>query len=75
MAVAIVSRMFDPRVRDGACAALGPGAVAVVRSLPERAAQRRRALPFRRTDLSYLTGFLEPDTTLCCGPGAETERS
>src|SRR4029079_11378295 len=71
--------MFDPSVfaarRDAYMQALGPDAVAVVRSLPERLRNGDSFHPFRQiSDLLYLTGFAEPDTTLILPPGAETER-
>ena len=71
--------MFDPAVfaarRAEYMAAIGPSAVAVVRSLPERLRNGDAFHPFRQTsDLIYLTGFVEPDTTLVLRPGAETER-
>lgn len=71
--------MFDPAIyaarRDAYMQALGPGAVAVVRSLPERLRNGDAHHRFRQhSDLVYLTGFLEPETTLVLRPGAETER-
>jgi Xaa-Pro aminopeptidase len=71
--------MFDPAIfkarRDAYMQALGPKAVAVVRSLPERLRNGDVYHPFRQhSDLVYLTGFLEPDTTLVLRPGAEAER-
>ncbi|CAN5920448.1 Xaa-Pro aminopeptidase [soil metagenome] len=71
--------MFDPAVfaarRDAYMQALGPGGVAVVRSLPERLRNGDAFHPFRQhSDLFYLTGFVEPDATLILRPGAETER-
>jgi Xaa-Pro aminopeptidase len=71
--------MFDPAVfaaRRGAYMhALGPDAVAVVRSLPERLRNGDSYFPFRQiSDLYYLTGFVEPDTTLILRPGAETDQ-
>src|SRR5262245_13032176 len=71
--------MFDPAVfaarRDAYMQALGPSAVAVVRSLPERLRNGDAYHAFRQhSDLVYLTGFLEPDTTLVLRPGAEAER-
>jgi len=71
--------MFDPAVfaarRDAYMQAIGPSAVAVVRSLPERLRNGDAFHPFRQhSDLVYLTGFVEPDTTLILRPGAETER-
>jgi len=55
--------------------ALGPDAVAVVRSLPERLRNGDAYYPFRQiSDLYYLTGFTEPDATLILRPGAETNR-
>jgi Xaa-Pro aminopeptidase len=71
--------MFDPAVfaarRDAYMKAIGPDAVAVVRSLPERLRNGDAYHPFRQlSDLHYLTGFVEPDTTLILRPGADTER-
>ncbi len=71
--------MFDPAVfaarRDAFMQAIGPGGVAVVRSLPERLRNGDAYHPFRQhSDVIYLTGFVEPDTTLVLRPGAETER-
>ena len=71
--------MFDPAVfaarRDAYLRALGPKAVAVVRSLPERLRNGDAFHAFRQhSDLIYLTGFEEPDATLVLRPGAETER-
>jgi Xaa-Pro aminopeptidase len=71
--------MFDPAIfaarRDAYMQALGPSAVAVVRSLPERLRNGDAYHRFRQhSDLVYLTGFLEPDTTLVLRPGADKER-
>jgi Xaa-Pro aminopeptidase len=71
--------MFDPAVfaarRDALMTALGPSAVAIVRSLPERLRNGDAFHAFRQhSDVLYLTGFVEPDTTLIIRPGAETER-
>jgi Xaa-Pro aminopeptidase len=71
--------MFDPAVfaarRDAYMQALGPGAVAVLRSLPERLRNGDAHHVFRQhSDLIYLTGFLEPDTTLVLRPGAAADR-
>src|SRR5690349_10312133 len=71
--------MFDPAVfaarRDAYMRALGPNAVAVVRSLPERLRNGDSYHPFRQiSDLYYLTGFGEPDATLILRPGAEQQR-
>ncbi len=71
--------MFDPAVfaarRDAYMLAIGPSAVAIVRSLPERLRNGDALYAFRQhSDLIYLTGFVEPDTTLVLRPGAETER-
>jgi len=71
--------MFDPAVfaarREAFMQAIGPGAVAVVRSLPERLRNGDAYYPFRQqSDVFYLTGFVEPETTLVLRPGAETER-
>jgi len=55
--------------------AIGPNAVAVVRSLPERLRNGDAYHPFRQiSDLVYLTGFVEPETTLVLRPGHESER-
>ena len=61
--------MFDPATfaarRDAYMQALGPSAVAVVHSMPERLRNGDAYHRFRQhSDLVYLTGFLEPDTTL-----------
>ncbi|MEO8846336.1 MAG: aminopeptidase P N-terminal domain-containing protein [Kofleriaceae bacterium] len=71
--------MFDPAVfaarRDDYMAAIGPDAIAIVRSLPERLRNGDAFHRFRQSsDVVYLTGFIEPDTTLVLRPGAETER-
>ncbi|MEO6777377.1 MAG: aminopeptidase P N-terminal domain-containing protein [Kofleriaceae bacterium] len=71
--------MFDPAVfaarRAALMAAIGPDAIAIVRSLPERLRNGDAYHPFRQaSDVVYLTGFVEPDTTLVIRPGAETER-
>jgi hypothetical protein len=71
--------MFDPAVfaarRDAYMQAIGPSGVAVVRSLPERLRNGDSYHPFRQiSDLVYLTGFVEPETTLILRPGAESER-
>src|SRR4029078_11115028 len=71
--------MFDPAIfaarRDAYMKSLGPVAVAVVRSLPERLRNGDSYHRFRQhSDLVYLTGFLEPDTTLILRPGAEGGR-
>ncbi|MBA3821073.1 MAG: aminopeptidase P N-terminal domain-containing protein, partial [Deltaproteobacteria bacterium] len=71
--------MFDPAVfaarRDAYMAAIGPQAVALVRSLPERLRNGDAFHPFRQhSDLYYLTGFVEPEATLVLRPGADTDR-
>lgn len=71
--------MFDPAVfaarRDAYMKAIGPTSVAVVRSLPERLRNGDAFFKFRQlSDVQYLTGFGEPDTTLILRPGAETDR-
>ncbi len=71
--------MFDPAVfaarREAFMQKLGPDAVAVVRSQPERLRNGDAFFPFRQnSDIVYLTGFVEPDTTLILRPGAETEK-
>jgi Xaa-Pro aminopeptidase len=71
--------MFDPAVfaarRDAFMQAIGPDAVAVVRSLPERLRNGDAFHPVRQlSDLYYLTGFAEPDATLVLRPGADRER-
>jgi Xaa-Pro aminopeptidase len=55
--------------------ALGPNAVAIVHSLPERTRTGDSHYPFRQhSDVVYLTGFAEPETTVIMRPGAESER-
>jgi Xaa-Pro aminopeptidase len=55
--------------------AIGPNAVAVVRSLPERLRNGDSHYHFRQhSDLLYLTGFAEPEATLVLRPGADSER-
>src|SRR3954462_15942714 len=71
--------MFDPAVfaarRDAYMQAIGPGGVAVVRSLPERLRNGDAFHPFRQhSDLVYVPGFVEPDTTLILRPGADKDR-
>jgi len=71
--------MFDPAVfaarRAALMTAIGPDAVAIVRSLPERLRNGDAFHPFRQaSDVVYLTGFVEPETTLVVRPGAETDR-
>lgn len=71
--------MFDPAVfaarREAFMATLGPRAVAIVRSLPERLRNGDAHHAFRQhSDVFYLTGFVEPETTLVLRPGAESER-
>ena len=71
--------MFDPAVfrarRETLMRALGPEAVAVVSSLPERLRNGDAFHGFRQhSDVYYLTGFTEPGATVVIRPGAETER-
>jgi Xaa-Pro aminopeptidase len=71
--------MFDPSVfaarRDAFMRAIGTKAVAIVRSQPERLRNGDAFHPFRQhSDVVYLTGFVEPDTTVILRPGADTER-
>ncbi len=71
--------MFDPGVfaarREAFMKQLGPYAVAVVRSQPERLRNGDAFHPFRQSsDVVYLTGFIEPDCTIIIRPGAETEK-
>ena len=71
--------VFDAAVyarrRDALMKAIGPNAVLMVKSLPERLRNGDALVPFRQhSDVFYLTGFVEPDTTLVLRPGAETER-
>jgi Xaa-Pro aminopeptidase len=55
--------------------ALGPDAVALVYSLPERIRNGDAHYSFRQhSDVLYLTGFAEPDATVILRPGAETEK-
>lgn len=70
---------FDPSVfaarREAYMSAIGPNAVAVVRSLPERLRNGTSFHPFRQhSDVVYLTGFTEPETTLVLRPGADKDR-
>jgi Xaa-Pro aminopeptidase len=71
--------MLDPAVfaarRAAYMQSIGPSAVAVLRSLPERVRNGDAHHRFRQhSDVIYLTGFLEPETTLVLRPGAETDR-
>ena len=71
--------MFDPAMyaarRDDLMRAIGPTGVAIVRSLPQRLRNGDAYHRFRQSsDVVYLTGFVEPETTLIMRPGAETER-
>jgi len=71
--------MFDPAVfaarRAAYMEAIGPQAVAIVRSQPERLRNGDAYHPFRQnSDVLYLTGFTEPECTLVLRPGAETEK-
>jgi Xaa-Pro aminopeptidase len=71
--------MLDPAVfaarRAALCEALGPGATVIVRSLPERLRNGDAHHRFRQhSDVVYLTGFTEPETTVVIRPGAEAER-
>ena len=55
--------------------AIGPNAVAVVRSLPERVRNGDSHYGFRQhSDVLYLTGFVEPDATVILRPGAAQDR-
>jgi Xaa-Pro aminopeptidase len=67
--------MLDPSVfaarREAYMRALGPDAVAVVCSLPERLRNGDSHYRFRQhSDLYYLTGFTEPEAVLVLRPGA-----
>jgi Xaa-Pro aminopeptidase len=71
--------MFDPAVfaarRAELMKAIGPNAVAIVKSLPERLRNGDALHPFRQhSDVVYLTGFVEPETTLVLRPGADEDR-
>lgn len=71
--------MIDPAVfaarRAAYMAALGPRAIAVVASQPERTRNGDTRYGFRQhSDVYYLTGFAEPDCVVVLRPGAETER-
>jgi Xaa-Pro aminopeptidase len=71
--------MLDPAIfaarRAAYMEAIGPHAVAVVSSLPERLRNGDAYHRFRQhSDLFYLTGFAEPETTLILRPGAPTDR-
>jgi Xaa-Pro aminopeptidase len=55
--------------------AIGPESVALVRSPPEVLRNGDALFPFRQSsDLHYLTGFVEPETTLVLRPGASDHR-
>ncbi len=55
--------------------AIGPDAVAVFRSPPEALRNGDAHYPFRQlSDLVYLNGFEEPETTLVLRPGAPTDK-
>ena len=71
--------MFDPAVyrarREAFMQALGPDAIAVIASLPERLRNGDAYHAFRQnSDIVYLTGFAEPGTTLVIRPGAEADQ-
>jgi Xaa-Pro aminopeptidase len=71
--------MFDPSVfaarRAAYMQALGPGAVALIASPPERVRNGDSHYRFRQSsDLYYLTGFVEPETVLVLRPGADEEK-
>ncbi len=71
--------MFDPAVfaarRAALMTAIGPDAVAVVASLPERLRNGDAFHAFRQhSDVYYLTGFTEPSAVLVLRPGADAER-
>ena len=71
--------MFDSAVyaarRDAVMRMIGPNAVVVVASQPERLRNGDAYHLFRQaSDVYYLTGFSEPETTLVLRPGAETDR-
>lgn len=78
--VALPKPSIEPRNvyaerRAAYMAALGPDAVAIVRSLPERTRNGDSHYNFRQhSDVLYLTGFAEPETTVILRPGAETDR-
>jgi Xaa-Pro aminopeptidase len=63
------------RRRAAYMGAIGPSAVAVVHSPPERLRNGDAHYAFRQSsDLYYLTGFLEPEATLVLRPGADKDR-
>ena len=71
--------MLDPSVharrRAAYMEAIGPSAVALVHSPPERLRNGDAHYPFRQSsDLYYLTGFAEPEATLVLRPAADKER-
>jgi len=71
--------VLDPAVfaarRDALMARLGPKATLVVSSLPERLRNGDAYHVFRQaSDVYYLTGFVEPETTLVLRPGADSDR-
>lgn len=71
--------MLDPSVfverRAAFMAGLGPRAIAIVASLPERLRNGDSRYGFRQhSDVYYLTGFAEPECVVVLRPGAESER-
>lgn len=71
--------MFEPSVfaarRRAYMDAIGPDAVAIAASLPERVRNGDSHYRFRQqSDVLYLTGFAEPETALVIRPGADSER-
>lgn len=61
--------------REAYMRAIGPKAIALVRSPPEALRNGDVLFPFRQSsDLHYLTGFTEPEATLVLRPGADEER-
>ena len=71
--------MLDPSVfadrRAAYMAMLGPRAIAVVASLPERLRNGDARYVFRQhSDVYYLTGFAEPECVLVIRPGADEDR-
>jgi Xaa-Pro aminopeptidase len=71
--------MFDAAAfanrRERFMAAIGPDATAVFHSPPESLRNGDVVYPFRQSsDLYYLTGFAEPETTLILRPGSDGPR-
>jgi Xaa-Pro aminopeptidase len=71
----MIERAVFARRRSEFMRALGPRGAAVFHSPPEAWRGGDQHFPFRQSsDIYYLTGFAEPETTLVLRPGAEQEQ-